>query len=1107
MTRINEYENLELITKYNNHISLWLVEDNSGKEFEILTIKVKNDTKNIIKRVLRNEVSPLVNQYKIGVQTVVRYDFDESNDQYYIVYENSQIEFQPITNFNKRNLLGFINTLNNLKKENRFGFIIHPDTLLVDKENNTLIKFVGLFEIFKAYNLLHKDYLSQEVLDNKIPKIQDDIYAIGKMYFNYLISKVDISKYVPEKNEERYSKYRDVLENIKGISEVDNDQNTRETIQVIAKEQEKFKTILVEMNDQCYWLLDSEKSEKREFKGEFATTNYCGRFFVNTSNNLFVIPYERTGRTHKKVIANGELANFSFSELSSSFIIVNYFEKQFEQVNELAELNKQHHNVLKKWSVLPKNEKKFIEDKAFKATYSKREVTKSNNQNIRFTLTDSAIDWKRIKELKSEKVIVSINDERIGEIQNHDPKENTLIIKDALLSIDEIPVKGELIQDVSEETSQYKKQEDACEQFKSRDIQNPEIASILATPEVVPTKNRIVLDYEGFKEHLFSENLKNDESQRDAVLEAINKKPIYLIQGPPGTGKTSVIVEMVEQLVNKNSNVKILITSQSNLAVDNVLERLPDHILYMRLVSDRVIDNDTISEELKIHLFNTKLQNWVRDTQEKSNTYIANKFGDKAKNKALINFYLAYQRLPKSKNTKTFLNTFYSSLQLSPNYIKRLFEKVNSKKDIDAIFEEELGSTYTDLIKIQQKWFAFIANATSDDGKIKKSMLNNGSKEIDLHTAYCKTINVFGGTCIHIASSKYRDIDFKFDYVIMDEASKATPAETLVPVTMAKNLVLIGDHKQLPPVITRETAIKDSIKEELDDNGLDFNKEFGISLFESLISAFEDTNSLHSYSKMLEIQYRMPRQLGDLISRHFYSDDPANMLKNPDTRLEALKTYDTSKFHQLKLKIHKIAILDTFTNTEVQVPSSILFITTSDNESPYDNGIKKNRNNPCNISVIKEVLETLNSNYTSNLQQKTPFNIGIIAGYRGQVTLLRNEIDTKAYSNFYEKPNAFIEINTVDQFQGAERDIIIYDIVRSSSGEDTIGFLEDYRRINVAFSRAKRLLIIVGDGTFILKRAKLHPKSSFNEFKLKNIVEELQQQNLIFNSLKDAINE
>ena len=108
MTRINEYENIELIIKYNNHISLWLVEDNSGKEFEILTIKVKNDTKSVIKRVLRNEVSSLVNQYKNGVQTVVGYDFDESNDQYYIVYENSQIEFQPITNFNKQNLLGFI---------------------------------------------------------------------------------------------------------------------------------------------------------------------------------------------------------------------------------------------------------------------------------------------------------------------------------------------------------------------------------------------------------------------------------------------------------------------------------------------------------------------------------------------------------------------------------------------------------------------------------------------------------------------------------------------------------------------------------------------------------------------------------------------------------------------------------------------------------------------------------------------------------------------------------------------------------------------------------------------------------------------------------------
>ena len=1106
MTKLNNYDNIELIEEYNDCINLWLAEDKSGKEFEILTIKIKEGLENLVKRVFRNEITPFLNESIKGVQKIIEYDFDAIKNHYYIVYENSQDVFKPLNDYNKQNLLSFISILANLKKDNRYGFLITPETFLVDEENNTLIKFTGLFEIFKVYNLLNENYLSPEVLNKKLPNTQDDIYALGRLYKDYLSLNVDVSKFLSENNQERYRKYTQIVDAIKEIPEETSQENTRKTIQITVNKQEEFKPILQEMNTECYWLLDSKKSESNSISGQFVTSNYSGRYLVNDSNYLFVIPYAIKSKDRKSIKTNGEIANFSFSFLSSSFNIDNYFEEEFNEVNVLAELHAQHHNELTKWLVLPKNEKKFIEEQAFKSKYSKR-VTTKNTQNIRFTLIDESIDWQFIKKLKNENVVLSINDDRIGEIQGYNPKENTLIVKDVLIAIDEIPETGEIIQDVSQETSQYTKQEKACEQFKTRDIQNPEIASILATPEKIPVSNRVVLDYEAFKNQVISPYLKNDESQRDAVLEALNKKPVYLIQGPPGTGKTTVIVEIVQQLIQQNSNVKILITSQSNLAVDNVLERLPKEVLFMRLVSDLAVENDNLSEDIKDHLFDTKLQNWVKNSQDNSNQYISDKFGEKSKNKVLINFYAAYNRLPRTKNEKQFLNTFLNELRVKPRYIKTVFENVKSKNEIDAIFRKELGAQYLDLIKIQKEWFAFTSNVTSEEGKKKKSMLNNGSAEIDLHTAFCKTINVFGATCIHIAGSKYNDIDFKFDYVIMDESSKASPAETLVPVTMAKNLILIGDHKQLPPVVTREDAVKNKIKEELDDNGLDFNKEFGASLFESLILAFEANNSLVANTKMLDIQYRMPRQLGDLISRHFYSDTPNSVLKNPDTRLETLKNYDADKFHHLNLKTPEVKILDRFTNTNVNVPSSIVFVSTSNQLEPQDNGNPTNRNNTCNVSKVQSVLKTLNTQYTSNLEHDKPLTIGVIAGYRGQVTLLKDKINTKSYTNFYSKPNSLIEINTVDKFQGAERDIIIYDIVKSSTGEDTIGFLDDYRRINVAFSRAKRLLIIVGDSEFLLKRAKLHPKSEFKDFKLKNIVAELAQQNLVFNTLKEAIND
>lgn len=368
-------------------------------------------------------------------------------------------------------------------------------------------------------------------------------------------------------------------------------------------------------------------------------------------------------------------------------------------------------------------------------------------------------------------------------------------------------------------------------------------------------------------------------------------------------------------------------------------------------------------------------------------------------------------------------------------------------------------------------------------------MLNNGSTEIDFLTAMMLQTNIMGATCIHIASSKYSKVNFRFDYVIMDESSKASPAETLVPINMGQNIILIGDHNQLPPVVTREEAVKKNVKTELEDNGLDFEKAFGESLFEKLIKAFEADESKQNYIKMLDIQYRMPKQVGSLISKYFYD----SKLKNPETTI--IPDNDKQKHHELTLK----------------KDTSIIFFSTSQ-ENPNDNDNKFNRQNKCNVQAIKELLEKLNTLYSDNLAKSKPFTIGIIAGYRGQVDLLKSSINLSQYSNFVQvetdesgkqKKTNLIEINTVDKFQGAERDIIIYDIVRSSKGQSNIGFLDDYRRINVAFSRVKRLLVVVGDSEYLIKRATLNQGGRFTEFKLQQIGQELQEQGLVFNQLHE----
>lgn len=1104
MENVNDYEIIDNIKIYNENVNLWLVEDNYGNELELLTIKSKEEFANQIVRIFKNDINPYIGETLTGVQQILETGFDIMNKVHFIVYENSQESFYAINNFNKKNFLELVEILNSLKKTNRYGFVLNNETILLNQQNNILIKYIGLFEIFKLYGVLNKVFLSPEILDNKKPKLQDDIYAVATLFQEYLIDKPNIiPKSLAIDRKDCYKKYAKLLDDIEKIEESNNFiSNNRNSIQVVSNVSDNdFSPILQEMNDLCYWTVETEKSKQSEqITGQFSTNCYSGRFFIDNQNYMF-IPFPKHSGDNEKVKKNGLIANFNFKFDSSDFNCVQFFEAEFEEKNKLASLHKTQINTLKKWQTLPEKEKEFIEEKAFKAKYVDRELSKNNNQNIRFNLTEEFKDWGKVKNIKNEKVVLCIDDTNIGEVLDYNPSSNFLIIKDAKLTLEEIPKKGELIQDVRQETSQFKKQVEACKQLSERNITNPEIAGILATPEKTPPFNKVDLDYEEFENEIISEYLKNDDSQKEAVLEALHKKPVFLIQGPPGTGKTTVIVELVQQLVNKNSNCKILITSQSNLAVDNVLERLPKEILFMRLASSQVVEKENINQNIKEHLFENKLKHWVENTKEKSEEYLDNKFGSKSKNKVLIDFYATYERMSK-KNEKKAVDEFLKKLRFRPNYIQNLFENIKSIKDIDEIFKNELGVKYQKLIQLQKEWFAFISNATTEG----KSLLNNGSAEIDLGAAYAMSMNVFGATCIHIASAKYSKFNLKFDYVIMDEASKASPAETLVPINMARNIILIGDHKQLPPVITREEAIKEKVKNELEDNGLDFEKDFGESLFERLITSFEANPNLKSYIKMLDIQYRMPRQLGNIISNHFYNGD----LKNPDIDLDSLKNYDADKFHGLRLKNNTVEINDKNSNSKEEVPNSVLFITTSKQHNPNDNGNKFERKNQCNVDVIKETLSELNNQFNKNREKETPYNVGVIAGYRGQVKLLKDKIKEVDYSNFNikegSKMKSLIEINTVDKFQGAERDIIIYDIVRSDKGKSMIGFLQDYRRINVAFSRAKRLLIIVGDSEYILKRAMLYKDDRFNEFKLQNIVKELKEQKLIFNSLKEAIN-
>ena len=1121
METIGQYNIIQELQELNDNLSFWLTENNDGQTFEVLTIAKNPNYDRLIDRLILNEIRPLLNKDFSGFQKIVETGFDTENQVYFIVYEN--FSGQPLNevyeNANILSLKEIAKGLDDLKKSNRQTYIISPKYISVNTNGTAKVRFIGLFEFFKFENLLETEFLSPNVIewlnDTKKPRpnFQDDIYSLVKTFERYIqdtynsehnvINEI-LKKSVCVKRSERFSKYHEFIELLEQIPLTQKRANKTNSQTVRVKTQPQYEQDIQElinsMNENVWFLVENKLSDgKEQITGQFSTNTWNGRFFIDAQGYIF-IPFngcrnEKNDRMIKN--QNSFLSHFSFSQTSANYDCLSFFANKFEEQNRLSELNKSKTQLVKLWQTLPDKEREYIEETAFKAKFKSRETT-TNGSNIKFHLVEvSDKSWVRLKELKNEGVILFIDDQKIGKILDFHPKENFITIKDAFCSIDEISESGELIEDIRQETSQFKKQVEACKKFEKTDVVNPTLCSIMATPETTAMPNSSYLqtwEYENFRDEVFNPNLQNDDTQREAVLEALHHKPIYLIQGPPGAGKTTVIVELIRQLIKRQKDVKILVTSQSNLAVDNVLEKLDEinqkeeaDLLFMRLASENTLEKENIRTAILPHTFENKLKNWVTETELRAKEYFSQQFATQQKHKSLIEFYDFYSLLDKENGWID----FNRRLRMSQNYLKQLFENAKDFKEVKKIFEKELGSEFLKLKNIQRDWFAFLGGATVEDGKDrKKSMLNNGSTEIDFLTAMMLQTNIMGATCIHIASSKYSKVNFRFDYVIMDESSKASPAETLVPINMGQNIILIGDHKQLPPVVTREEAVKKNVKAELEDNGLDFEKAFGESLFEKLIKAFEADESKQNYIKMLDIQYRMPKQVGSLISKYFYD----GKLKNPETSV--IPDYDKQKHHELTLK----------------KDTSIIFFSTSQRENPNDNDNKFNRQNKCNVQAIKELLEKLNILYSDNLAKTKPFTIGIIAGYRGQVDLLKSSINLSQYSNFVQvetdesgkqKKTNLIEINTVDKFQGAERDIIIYDIVRSSKGQSNIGFLDDYRRINVAFSRVKRLLVVVGDSEYLIKRATLNQGGRFTEFKLQQIGQELQEQGLVFNQLHE----
>lgn len=256
----------------------------------------------------------------------------------------------------------------------------------------------------------------------------------------------------------------------------------------------------------------------------------------------------------------------------------------------------------------------------------------------------------------------------------------------------------------------------------------------------------------------------------------------------------------------------------------------------------------------------------------------------------------------------------------------------------------------------------------------------------------------------------------KFGTLFIDEAAQALEAACWIPIRKADRVILAGDHCQLPPTIKAPEALRAGL---------------GHTLMQTIVKSKPDTVSL------LKLQYRMNDEIMRFSSEWFYG----GMLQSaPEVKYRSILDFDTP--------IEWI-------NTE-GLDCNEEFI-----------GENYGRINKSEAELSIEQLKGYITKIGRERFLDERIDVGMISPYKTQVQYLRRLVRNDAFFKPYRQA---ITINTVDGFQGQERDVILISLVRANE-EGQIGFLNDLRRMNVAITRARMKLIILGDASTLTRHA------------------------------------
>lgn len=606
-----------------------------------------------------------------------------------------------------------------------------------------------------------------------------------------------------------------------------------------------------------------------------------------------------------------------------------------------------------------------------------------------------------------------------------------------------LPKEGRLVRSLGLNGSSFKRQLDAIDKIRDGGIQNSLVSKVLENVEEASV-GELSQPLQFFNEL--------DLPKQRAVELALTSKDVCVIQGPPGTGKTQFIVELVQQLTNDLSETpKILLVSQTHIAVDNAIQRLRKSGFGSII---RIGRDEKIAQHSRDLVIERRLDAWKSNVRLSASEYteeIARRSGSSISQLEKACLVSDFLDVIKSKDHAEVEVDEISNVTALSTQIEDEMEELEldqRKKPKDAKLDEDvellisklsrhgfkevdlrkaLATGNSDTLHLDSEELSKLNNLVAIY-RVQRDWLRRFGIDKELKQSVVKRTTLFAGTCIGFISAPFIG-DIEFDVCIIDEASKATSTELLVAISRSRRVILVGDSKQLPPN-----------DEELLRNQKAMN-DFSLTAEDVTQTIFEElSKSLPKESKaMLDIQYRMDPPIGNLVSQSFYK----GLLTNG--------TIDS--MHKLVSSI----------GTQVQWHDTSML-----GEKRREERFRKSYQNRLEVEQLIIFLQIL-------LDKADRNELGFPAGYVPEFLLIApyakqvQEIRRTLKLSKLDRPS--INVETIDAVQGLEADFALISVTRSN-GRGEFGFVgKDYwRRHNVALSRAKHGLYIFGDAQFVTSK-------------------------------------